>query len=140
MALGTGLFSPTLAARAHYPREAVVSVVDNKNPGGTDPGELIVTIKRHAGLDDTATTQPIVIPVEGILTVKTPNEQIQALDLSSKANSQVTLKVGFAGQKQVTVTAALDASVALDKGHWKAQRPVKPLTAPGTSSTSTTAP
>jgi hypothetical protein len=138
IALGTGFFSPALAPTVHYPREAVVTVADSNNLDGTDPGELIVTINRQGGLDDTSTTQSIVIPVQGILTVTAPSEQVQALDLSSNSNSEVTLKIGFVGQKEVTATGPLDASVVLVNSHWKALRPVKPLTAPGTSSTSTT--
>lgn len=138
IALGSGLVSPTPASTVHYPREAIVTVVDSNNPGGTDPAQLIVTVVRDAGLDDTSTTQNIVIPVRGILRVAAPNEQLQVIDLSSNSKSQVTLKVGFVGQKNVTVTAPLDARVELVKGHWKALRPFKPLTAPGTSSTSTT--
>lgn len=137
IALGTGMLSPTFLSSIHYPREATVTVSDN-NTGRTDPGELIVTVNHHAGLDDTATTQRIVLPVEGILTVKGPNEEVQALDLSPDPNSEVTLKVGFVGQETMTTTAAIDARVALVNGHWKALKPIKPLTAPGTSSTSTT--
>lgn len=138
IALGTGLFSAAPASVVHYPREAAVSVVDNNDQGGTDPGELIVTIVRQSGLDDTATTQSIDIPVQGILTVTAPSEQVQALNLSSSSSSEVTLEVGFIGQKKVTATGALDASVVLANGHWKALRPVKPLTAPGTSTSTTT--
>jgi hypothetical protein len=138
VALGTGLFSPALASTVHYPREAVVTVADSNNPHGTDPGELIVTIDRQGGLGDTSTTQSIAIPVQGILTVTAPSEQVQALDLSSNSDSEVTLEVGFVGQKKVTATGAIDARVVLVHNHWEALRPVKPLTAPGTSSTSTT--
>ena len=137
IALGTGLLSPAHGSTAHYPRQAVVAVVDNNNPGRTDPGQLIVTINRDDGLDDTSTTQAIPIPVEGILTVKAPNEQVQALDLSSNSKAEVTLEVGWVGQKKATATAPIDARVALVNGHWKALRPVNPLTSPGTSRRST---
>ena len=78
--LGTGLFSPALASTVHYPREAIVSVADSNNPNGKDPGELIVTINRQGGLEDTSTTQSIDIPVQGILTVTAPSEQVQAIE------------------------------------------------------------